>query len=104
MANKRWKSIASAGSIGADWVLHNLNFVLFLALMGIVYIANAHYSDKMIRKIQEQEQEIKELRWNYMTLKSQLMYASKHSEVAKAIEPYGLNNTGAVAKKIVIRD
>lgn len=104
MANKKWKNFTSAGSIGADWVLKNLNFILFLVCIGIVYIANAHYSDKMIRKIQAQEQEIKELRWNYMDFKSQLMYASKNSEVAKTLEPYGLTNTNSVTKKIVIRD
>jgi hypothetical protein len=68
----------------------NLPFFLFLAALAIVYIANGHYADNTVRNINKVNRDLKELQFEYKTLKSEVMFRSKQSELAKAVEPLGL--------------
>ncbi len=82
----------------ADWkqvfnynrIVRNIPFFLFLALLAILYIYNGHHADKLIRKIATTEKNIKELEYEYKTVKSDLIFRSKASELVKAVEPLGL--------------
>ncbi len=76
--------------LGYKWILSNFPFFLFLAALAIVYIYNGHYADKTLREITRVSNEIKELQYEYKTLKSDVMFRSKQSELAKAVEPLGL--------------
>lgn len=72
------------------WILQNIPFFLFLSALAVVYIYNGHYADKTIRNINKVSRELKELQYEYKTLKSEVMFRSKQSEMAKAVEPLGL--------------
>lgn len=74
----------------ADQLISNVPYFILLTALGIIYIANAHYHLQLERKIDKKETELKELSWEYMTVKSQVMYQSKQSEVAKKVEVLGL--------------
>jgi len=86
----------------AEKILKNLPFVLFIGFLGMLYIMNAHYSEKKLWQIQNYESEIEELKWEYASVKADLMYKTKQSEVAKAVERYGLKNTTATPKRIIV--
>ena len=73
-----------------QWVVKNIPFFLFLAVLAMLYIYNGHYEDKMTRKIGATEKHIKELEYEYKTIKSEVIFRSKASELAKAVEPLGL--------------
>ena len=91
MAKARtWLNYAAWGSLSAEWVFKNLVFVFFIGFLGLVYIANAHFAEKKVRQIQALQKEVKELRWEYMSLKSDIMYNYKLSEVSKKVEMKGL--------------
>ena len=70
--------------------MKNIPFFLFLAVLAVVYIYNGHYADKTVRNINKVSRELKELQFEYKTLKSEVMFRSKQSELAKAVEPLGL--------------
>jgi Bacteriodetes cell division protein (FtsL-like) len=72
------------------WVVQNIPFFLFLALLAVLYIYNGHYSDKLARKISSTEKHIKELEYEYKTIKSEVIFRSKASELVKAVTPLGL--------------
>ncbi|HRI24492.1 MAG TPA: FtsL-like putative cell division protein [Ferruginibacter sp.] len=72
------------------WVVKNIPFFLFLALLAVLYIYNGHYADKLTRKISVTEKHIKELEYEYKTIKSEVIFRSKASELIKAVEPLGL--------------
>ena len=72
------------------WVVRNIPFFLFVAMLAVLYIYNGHYSDKLTRKIGTTEKHIKELEYEYKTLKSEVIFRSKASELAKAVAPLGL--------------
>jgi cell division protein FtsB len=75
---------------GYRWIVKNLPFFLFLSVLAIVYIANGHYADNTVRSINKLNRELKELQYEYKTLKSEVMFRSKQSELAKSVEPLGL--------------
>ena len=80
-----WKKFMSH-----KWVVRNIPFFLFLTLLAVVYIYNGHYTDKLVLKINTTEKKIKELEYEYKTVKSEVIFRSKASELIKAVEPLGL--------------
>lgn len=93
---------ANLTQAGESWLMDNLTYVFFLTFLTIVYIANAHYSEKKIREIQTLQQEIRQVRFNYMSLKSNLMYKCKQSEIAVMAAPMGLEELTLKPQKIVV--
>lgn len=103
MAKKKsFKDYTELGDISAALILKNFPFVLFLGFLATIYIANAHFSEKKVREIQKLQAEIKDMRWRYMSLKSETMYKSKQSEVVQRVEPLNLKISGKKPKKIVV--
>ena len=83
-------------------LLNNLIFVLFLGFLAIVYIANAHYAERKVRKIQLMQKEIKEMRWYYMSLQAENMYKSKRSEMKESVKDLGLRQQSGRPKRIIV--
>src|SRR5687768_5289352 len=79
---KRWLNYQS--------IVKQVPFFMFLAFLAVVYIYNGHYADKTIRNINRTAKEVKELQYEYKTVKSEVMFRSKQSELVKAVEPLGL--------------
>ncbi|ULQ56533.1 hypothetical protein KJS94_17925 [Flavihumibacter rivuli] len=88
--------------INYQWIVKNIPFFLFLSVLAVIYIYNGHYSDKIIKDINRTNRELKEMQFEYKTLKSELMFRSKQSELAKAVEPLGLKEL--VAPPVVLKD
>ena len=79
-----------------------LPFVIFLAFLAMVYIGNRHYAENNIRKIDKLNKEVKELSWDFKTLKADLMLKSTQTEVAKQVDTLGLKEPIEPPKKIII--
>jgi len=88
--------------ISTEKIIQNLPFLLFLIGLTLIYIANAHYHIKLERKIDRSAREIKNIRWEYMSTKNELMYKSKQSEVADLAANQGLEVLTQPPKKIVV--
>ena len=80
-----WRKLVSH-----KWVVRNIPFFLFLTILAVLYIYNGHHTDKMILKINSTEKKIKELEYEYKTIKSDVIFRSKASELIKVVEPLGL--------------
>ncbi len=81
-------------------ITQNMPFILFLSALALIYIANSHLAEKKIRRINTLGREIKELKWEYLNVKSDLMFQSKMSEVSKAVDPLGLKPLSSPPQKI----
>ena len=92
-----WKRLLHYQSI-----VKQIPFFLFLALLAVVYIYNGHYADKTIREISKTEKELKELQYEYKTVKGDVLFRSKQSELVKAVEPLGLKEL--MAAPVVLID
>jgi hypothetical protein len=89
--------------INYQLITQNLPFLLFLAVLALVYIANSHLAEKKVRRINKLSKEIKELKWEYLSVKSELMFRSKLSEVSKTVEPLGLKELNAPPQRIEVK-
>jgi hypothetical protein len=77
--------------------------ILFVFLLGLIYIGNTHFAEKTIRKINNLQTEVEDLRADYTTLKADLMFSSKQSEVAKRVKNLGLKESLQPPKKILVK-
>ena len=84
------------------WVTRNFPFFLFLSALAVLYIYNGHYADKTARNINKVSRELKELQYEYKTLKGEMMFRSKQSELSKAVAPFGLKE--AIVAPFVLKD
>ena len=76
--------------------------ILFAMLIGLLYISNTHYAEKTVRKINASQAEVEDLRADYTTLKADLMFASKQSEVARKVKTLGLKESLRPPYKIAV--
>jgi len=83
------------------WLVKNIPFYLFAAALAIVYIANGHYADKTIRKINATAKHLKEMEYEFKTIKRDVIFRSKESELAKAVEPLGLKELVVPPVKLI---
>ena len=102
MAKKKGFQMADLGHVVTGFILKNLPFLAFLGFLAIVYIANAHYAEKSVMRIQLLQKETKELRWYYMSLQSENMYNSMQSEVAENVKEIGLQENRRKPKIIKV--
>ena len=85
-----WKRLLNYQSI-----VRQIPFFLFLAALAVVYIYNGHLADKTIRAISRTERDLKELQYEYKTVKGDVLFRSKQSELIQAVEPLGLKELTA---------
>jgi len=90
--------------INYSMLVQNMPRILFLAALALIYIANSHLAEKKIRRINQLSKEIKELKWEYINVKSELMFKSKMSEVSKSVEQLGLKQLNSPPRKIVLKN
>ncbi|WP_250238127.1 FtsL-like putative cell division protein [Cardinium endosymbiont of Oedothorax gibbosus] len=69
-------------SLNTPYYLSCLFYLLFL---GLLYIWNTHYHEKMLHKIHQLQPIVDDLRVKHMRLQSSYMFDSKQSEVAKRV-------------------
>ncbi len=72
------------------WLVRNFPFFLFLSVLAVIYIYNGHYADKTVRNINRESALLKELQYEYKTLKSEVMFRTKQSELIKEVKASGL--------------
>jgi outer membrane murein-binding lipoprotein Lpp len=76
--------------------------ILFAVFLSLIYISNTHYAEKTTRQINKAQSEVEDLRADYTTLKADVMFASKQSEVARRVKEVGLKESSKPPFKIVI--
>ncbi len=86
------------------WILRNLLFFLFLSLLAVIYIGNGHITDNTIRDINTITMQVKELQYEYKSLKSEVMFKSREGQVVKAATPLGLKISSEPPKRLLLED
>ncbi|HEU5145173.1 MAG TPA: FtsL-like putative cell division protein [Chryseosolibacter sp.] len=84
--------------------VHYLPKILFVLVLGLIYIGNTHYAEQTVRKINVMQVEVEDLRADYTTLKADLMFSSKQSEVARKVKAFGLKESLIPPYKVVVEE
>lgn len=95
-----WKSFVD--KVSYNGIVSNIPFIAFLALLCMIYIGNNHSAVQMQRDINTQNKIMKELRWKYMDIKTQLMNKKIESQVMRDASVIGLKPLALPAYKIEI--
>lgn len=86
----RAREIISGTILVREDVIRQLPFLLFLTVLGVIYIGNRFHAEKMVRQIDQLKIEVANLRSEQITTTSELMNISRPSEVAALVELKGL--------------
>lgn len=71
-------------------VLANMPFLLFLAGLMLFYIGYGYWTERTVRDLDRVNRELKEMRSEYITVRSHLEKAERQSQVADGIGGLGL--------------
>lgn len=100
---KSLNNVFSGTFLATGFVLKHMTFVLFLSVVAVFYISYNYWADDKLRQQSKITSQLKELRSEYIASKSDLMFVSKQSEVAKAVESMGLKEPVVPPMKIVVQ-
>lgn len=96
-------NVISGSFLSKEKTVQYLPFVFYLTFIAICYIANGYFAENKVRQMNKLTSELKELRSEFIITKSDLMFISKQSEVAKAALQQGIKESKEPPQKIVIK-
>ena len=71
-------------------VVKQVPYMLFLALLAVVYIYNGHNADKLAWQTSKAARELKDLQSEYKSVTGDVLLSSRQSELVEAVKPLGL--------------
>ena len=95
-----FSSVLNGSFLTRETVLGNMSFILFMAFLMICYISYGYYTERTVRDLQTTDHELKELRSEYITVRSELEQQEQQSKVATKIEALGLKEVLDPPRKI----
>jgi len=98
---KAVQEVLGGDYLSREWVTGNLSYILYLALLAMIYIANTYSTEKKFKSIERTKSELEELRYRYITTKSELMFKCRQSEISKRAIIQGLKEAKMPPYKIL---
>jgi len=92
-STRRVQEFLGGDYLSKEWVVGNLPFLLYVAILAMFYIGNTYYTEKTYKDIERTKNELKELRFQYINTRSELMFRSRQSEIIKQAEALGLKES-----------
>lgn len=87
---KSFFSIIDGSFLTKARIIDMLPFFFYLMGLALLLIFNSYYAEKKVREKEELRNELIELRIRYITTKSELMFITNQSEIARKLEESGL--------------
>ena len=92
------------GFVSTDAATKALPFVLYVAFLMMVYIANKHVAENNVRLIDKLGKEVKELNFDFKSAKADLAYKTTLTEVAKRVDTLGLKEALDPPQKLTVEE
>lgn len=97
---KFFQDLVGGDYLSKEMVSGNIGFILYLGFLAMVYISNTYYTEKIYKTIDQTNLELKELRYQYITTKADLMFQGRQSEISKKAVELHLKESGIPPYKI----
>lgn len=91
------------GSYISEGTFKFFRYLLYLALLAFIYIANNYYAENNIREINKLRKDLKELRYEYINVKTHLMHIEKQSQIEIQLAKRGIKKNKQPVKTIKIK-
>ena len=95
------QNVLGGNFLKREGTIRLLPYFLFLTLVSMFYIANTYHAEKKERDIQALRKSLKELRYEYITTRSELMNQSQQSEVARRLEAINIKESRGPPVKVI---
>ncbi len=99
------KTLFNPAILTREAILKQLGFLLFLAMLGILYIGNQYHAEKTVNEVEKLKKLRSEKRAEFISSASELMRMTRQSQVSKLIEEHGLKlkPLSSPPKKIIVK-
>lgn len=85
-----------------DDALKNWRFIIFLSFLALIMIASSHSADRKVHRIAQLNNEVKELKSEYVDIRMQLMQAKMETKIISVMAQRGLVPSITPPQKIKI--
>ena len=86
-----------SGDAPKNWL-----FILFASFLAAVMIASSHSADKKVHQVAALNEEVRELRSEFVAMRSYVQQMKLESSVRATVEPHGLIPSDVPPKKIKV--
>jgi hypoxanthine-guanine phosphoribosyltransferase len=94
--------VLNGSFLARENVLRNMPFILFVAGLMLCYIAYGYWTERTVRTLDRTNTELKEMRAEYITVRSLLEKKEQQSEVADDIQGMGLKQSRVPPNRITV--
>jgi hypothetical protein len=94
------QSVIGGDLLSNNLVLKNLPFLVFVAILAMLYIANTYYTEKTFKQIEKIQNDLKELRYQSISAKAKMLDVGKQTEIARKVTGLGIKGTTTPPYKI----
>ncbi len=99
---KRFYNIIKGNFLISDDAFKNWRFIIFLSVLALIMIASSHKADKKVHEIAKLNNQVKELKSQYVDLRMKVMQVKMESRITKAMEKKGLRTPVTPPQKIIV--
>ncbi|MAP54704.1 MULTISPECIES: FtsL-like putative cell division protein [Altibacter] len=99
---KSFYNIMKGKFLISDDAFKNWRFIIFLSVLALIMIASSHSADKKVHRIAQLNNEVKELKSEYVDVRMRLMQTKMESKIIAAMARRGLQPSVTPPQKIKI--
>lgn len=97
------QEILGGGVLEKEKTFRMFPFLLFVSFLAFVYITNDYTLERKVRTISHLHTELRDMRYEYISVKSNLITISKQSQLAKRLEKLGIKENSQPVNVIRIK-
>ncbi len=80
-------------SLWSKILIKNITLIVFIAFLGLLYIANVHIAERKMLKIEKLKKEVDTVKYRYISVKQKILYTSAPSVIGKKVNDKGLKQS-----------
>lgn len=88
----------------ADDAIKNWRMLLFLSFLAIILIASSHNAESKVHEIAKLNNEVRELRTQFVDGRTELMQLKMESSVMEKMKKKGINRPTKPPQKIIVKE
>lgn len=99
---KNFYNIVKGKFLVSDDAFKNWRFIIFMSVLALIMIASSHSADKKVHRIAQLNNQVKELKSEYVDVRMRLMQTKMESKIITAMAQRGLEPSVTPPQKIRI--